>query len=226
LVSSARSFAVLLPLLGAASLCSAANITYDVNLTIGSGSVSGQITTDGTLGGYLLPPNTPNIVDWNLLVSSPCVSDSYVCVGNPTLSWDLLGPLSGAGQNSGLALVNGDDAFSASPTELIFNFSAGNDGYLFFGGGSPYGSIELCFSDIAVCFATGGSPSASAIVGENLVVGVQFGASQQPIETAALSGAQVIATADTPEPSTGILVGVVALGAGLLLTSRTRTTKP
>jgi len=51
-----RSPALLLLVLGAASLCNAANITYNVNLTIGAGSVVGDIVTDGTVG--LLGSNT------------------------------------------------------------------------------------------------------------------------------------------------------------------------
>jgi hypothetical protein len=54
---------VLLPLLiGAASICGASPITYSVNQTVGAGSVSGFIETDGTIGTL----TTANILNWNL----------------------------------------------------------------------------------------------------------------------------------------------------------------
>jgi hypothetical protein len=60
-----RSFTMLPLILGAASLCSAGTITYDVAQTIGPGSVTGFIETDGTIG---VLDNT-NILDFNLLLN-------------------------------------------------------------------------------------------------------------------------------------------------------------
>jgi hypothetical protein len=53
--------------LGAASLCSASSITYDVDLTVGAGSVTGDIVTDGAIG--VLPQ--ADIIGYNLLLSGP-----------------------------------------------------------------------------------------------------------------------------------------------------------
>jgi len=60
----------------------AAPITYDVNRTIGSGSVIGTITTDGTIGTYL---TASNFIDWNLTLSIGSNSATIIS-NNSTLS--------------------------------------------------------------------------------------------------------------------------------------------
>ncbi len=70
LATNARSLTLLAFVLSAASICSAANITYNVNLTIGSGSATGDIVTDGTIG-FL---TKDDIVDWNLLLNTGTTS--------------------------------------------------------------------------------------------------------------------------------------------------------
>jgi hypothetical protein len=57
-----------------------ANSIYNVGQTVGSGTVTGSITTDGTIG--VLSSN--NILDWNLVVND----------GTNTVN--LFGPLSGS----------------------------------------------------------------------------------------------------------------------------------
>lgn len=82
----------------------AATVVYDVNRTIGAGSVIGSITTDGTFGVI----HTTNISDWNLLLDDGA--------GN---TFNLLGPLSGGNSVSFIA----GTSFTATATDLSFDFS-------------------------------------------------------------------------------------------------------
>ena len=83
--------------------CVAGDITYGVDQTVGIGSVTGFIETDGTIGVL----STGNILDWNLLLND----------GSTT--FDLLGPLSGSNSQFG---VSGSE-LSASATQILFDFS-------------------------------------------------------------------------------------------------------
>jgi hypothetical protein len=76
---------------------------YEINLSVGAGSVTGVIETNG-VNGELSPSD---IVDWNLLIN------------NGTNSFNLLGPLSG---NNSQGLVSGP-GFTASPAGLFLDFS-------------------------------------------------------------------------------------------------------
>jgi hypothetical protein len=90
----------------------AADITYNVDETVGSdqgvnGSVTGTITTDGNLGIL----GTADILDWNLTLNDGT---------NPT--FDLEGPLSG---DNSQAIVDGSDLTAvdtATEAYLYFNF--------------------------------------------------------------------------------------------------------
>jgi len=118
------SLALLSLVLGAASVCSAASITYYLDLTAGANSVTGDIVTDGTIGVL----DAANIRDWNLLLA------------HGATTFDLLGPLSGS--NSVLGGTGLED-FSATANQLLFNFSAPNFGTLF--SASSVGGETLCF---------------------------------------------------------------------------------
>ncbi|MBS3955381.1 MAG: hypothetical protein KGZ88_20730 [Methylomicrobium sp.] len=78
--------------------------TYSVNRSIGAGSVTGTITTDGSLGIL----SASNFLNWELLLN-----DSKA-------TFTLYGPESNR-SNSNLFLVG--NAFSATASELIFDFS-------------------------------------------------------------------------------------------------------
>jgi hypothetical protein len=93
----------------------AGNITYNVNRTVGAGTVTGVIQTDGTLGVL----SASNIVDWSLALYAPTSS--------PT-TYNLYGPASG---NNSSVYVQGSDT-TASTTQLLFNFSGTDNGYLLF----------------------------------------------------------------------------------------------
>jgi hypothetical protein len=116
----------LVPLvLASAVLSYGSAITYNVNLTIGAGSVTGDIVTDGTIGVI----NTANLIDWNLLLN------------DGTNTFDLLGPLSGS--NSGVSDSGG--LLTATATRLLFNFS-GASGAVFFQAPAPgSGKDDVCF---------------------------------------------------------------------------------
>lgn len=62
-----KSFLATLLLSLVTATANAALITYDVNRTIGEGTVTGTITTDGTMGVL----SELNIVDWTLTLSAP-----------------------------------------------------------------------------------------------------------------------------------------------------------
>ena len=90
-----------------ASLASAATV-YNVNRAIGAGSVVGTITTDGSTGVL----GSSNITNWSLTLTDNSGSFFLNGTGNSAVS------------------VSGS-AFSATATDLSFNFNAGS-GYVLF----------------------------------------------------------------------------------------------
>jgi hypothetical protein len=98
------------------------NITYNVNEVIGAGGVVGTVTTDGTVGEL----GATNILDWNLTVT-----------GNGGVSYNLDSGngLSGVevGNNSSYEDPTlGTPDLTADATNIYFNFSATDGGYLGF----------------------------------------------------------------------------------------------
>jgi hypothetical protein len=102
-----------------AATANAALITYDVDRTIGDGSVTGFIETDGTLGNGL----SPNIMkDWSLTLIVPDLVDPGV---------EFTATIDPGNSN----LIFGSSVINATETELSFDFGlAGNDYMLFSGG--------------------------------------------------------------------------------------------
>ncbi|HSD54554.1 MAG TPA: PEP-CTERM sorting domain-containing protein [Burkholderiales bacterium] len=104
-----------------------AALIYNVNLSVGSGSATGTITTDGTFGVL----SGANILDWNILLD-----------GNPGGLFTLLGP--GSGNNSAVAVVGSNLVGSAA--DLTFDFGAAT-GYTLFQNPTTGSSINyLCFA--------------------------------------------------------------------------------
>jgi len=83
-----------------ASTANAAFIVYDVNRTIGAGTVTGSITTDGTIGVL----SKTNIKDWSLTLTAPNLNE-----GAPHTF-------------KGKTLIGGTAA-SATSTELLYDLS-------------------------------------------------------------------------------------------------------
>jgi hypothetical protein len=109
-----------------------ADITYAVDETVGAGSATGFITTDGTIGTLAVS----DIVNWNLTLNDGT---------NPPV--DLEGPASG---NNSLVLLVGSD-LTATPTQLLFAFGAADGGRLqFYVSGGPI----ICYSTIVDCTGT------------------------------------------------------------------------
>jgi len=91
-----------------AVVCSAGPITYDVSQTVGVGSVTGTIETDGNTGALAVG----DIMAFNLLVN------------NGTGTFDL------TNSNATPTIFQSD--LSATATQLSFNFGAGDEGYVLF----------------------------------------------------------------------------------------------
>jgi hypothetical protein len=103
--------------LAAMGACSApalaADIRYAVNQVADKASVTGYITTDGTLGAI----GPAHIIDWQLFLNDGSNSDPLSSIGKFTL-------LPSSSQ------VAGFSAFTATPTALLFDFD-GEGGALF-----------------------------------------------------------------------------------------------
>ena len=178
-------------------MAAAADITYDVNQTIGTtGSVTGTITTDGTIGTLMSNSFTgvSNYVDYNLTAT--------IGGNTATLSQATVGSVpSGFG-----------NAVTATPTELLFNFSApGNPTLTFFG--SPFtGVLQPCqplWSLRNGGIACNGASASSSL---QLVNG-------GPIATMTETGTQVIGTvapAPVPEIPLPATLPLFASGLGAL----------
>ena len=94
---------------------SSASTIYLIDRSIGDGSVSGQIVTDGTIGGLI----NINIESWELLLSSPNLFGGSFLMTNTNSYFRSQGPVQ----------------LSATPTALEFNTAL--SGYFAFTEGSP-----------------------------------------------------------------------------------------
>ena len=87
-------------------------ITYNVSNSVGGGSISGTIETDGTIGIL----GSTNILDWNLLLN------------DGTSTFTNTGPLSG---NNSQLFFTATTNLTATATQLLFNFSGPTGGVMF-----------------------------------------------------------------------------------------------
>ena len=119
-----------------AATANAAAITYDVNRAIGAGSVTGFITTDGTLGDLF----AGNISDWSLTLTAPdpnnagsVISDTISKSGSDSIF--IVAPL-------------GNTPVTATTTQLLYDFTPSEDTtyMLFFGTTSP--NLNWCLETI------------------------------------------------------------------------------
>ena len=179
----------------------AAPITYDVSRTVGTGSVTGFIETDGNVGTLSIS----DILDWNLVLT----------VGASTL--DLKGPLSGNNSVDSNSSVLTD--LTSTSTNLLFNFGAANSGYLLFQTTGLFGSGEQYYCEAATL------QNSVCATGEDIVP-VSISVSSYD-HSGALTGNQVIGTApgssSTPEPASMFLLSSGLLGIGLFARLRGRS---
>lgn len=119
---------VAMTLLGV-SVCAAAPITYNINQTIGQGSVVGTIQTDGAIGVLA----TGDVIAWNLTLNG-------------------LGATYNITNVNSAVKVTGND-FTATALDLSFNFSGADDGYLLFQDGQFSGMHYYCDATVDdTCF--------------------------------------------------------------------------
>ncbi len=170
-----------------------ANIVYDVDQTIGSGSVTGTITTDGATG--LL--SASDITAWNLTLT-----------GAGGATYTLINGTSGVevGNKSDPLDPNaGNNDVTADAHHIYFNYDGTDGGYLGFQELPFYGGQEYW------CNASLGQ-GVDCRVGKSVVPVYYANSSSQ---FASASGNQIIASV-VPEPSTWVLMllGFGALAAG------------
>lgn len=185
-----RPTILLISMLAGTVASNASSITYDVNRTVGPGSVMGTIETDGTTTGSLA---AVNILDWNLHLDNG-LGDTY----------DLTGPASG---NNSVVYVSGADV-TATTTDLFFNFSGGDGGSFLFQTGLFSGNTYYC---------DGASSNFACLQGESVVPTSIFGSYQNVALSGNVIIGTVPGTNSVPEPET---YGLTLAGFGLLVLMR------
>jgi len=152
--------------------------TYNVNEPIGAGSVVGQIQTDGNTGVL----SKADIIGWSLIVNGAGASTALVSDGSSTV------------------LLQGND-LTATPTQLLFNFSGTGGGYFAFQANNPgvfSGNKYVCFSNNNnVC-----KPGESAVPASVFDATATF---------ASRSGNQVIAQVGGPSANAALAASIQAL---------------
>ncbi len=124
------SVAIIATLLGV-GVCQAGSIKYNVDQTIGSGSVVGSITTDGNTGIL----QATDITSWNLQLNG--VGASLDLTPANSQAYDFIYPTFGISNN-----------VSASLTDLYYNFS-GDAGLLVFQNVLFTGASYYCLSAVS-----------------------------------------------------------------------------
>jgi hypothetical protein len=175
----------------AVAVSPASATVYDVNRTIDGGSVVGTITTDGATGTI----NPSDFTAWDLVLSGP---GSTVTISSSDTPHAVYG--------SGVDIT-------ADATQISFNFSAIDGGFLVFQQTMGSGQTYWCVN------------SNNGTCNDNESV-VPQGFMDPSAQFATRSGVQVIASATgaAPEPATWalMLLGFAGLGYAGFRQSRTR----
>jgi hypothetical protein len=121
-------------LLSLPQTANAGAIQYAVNQTIGSGSVTGTITTDGTIGTLA----AADVISWNLLLND----------GTKT-------GVEASGANGAFVVVEGS-ALTATLMTLTYDYSFVSGSDFYFGDtNTPYDG-ELCYTSYSNCWGPTG----------------------------------------------------------------------
>jgi PEP-CTERM motif len=121
-------------LLSLPQTANAGAIQYTVNQTIGSGSVTGTITTDGTIGTLA----AADVISWNLLLND----------GTKT-------GVEASGANAAFVVVEGS-ALTATLTTLTYDYSSASGSDFYFGDTSTPYDGELCYTSYSNCWGPTG----------------------------------------------------------------------
>jgi hypothetical protein len=168
-----------------ASVFPAAALTYYVDETIGLGSVVGTVTTNGSIGNTL---GSSIFTAWDLNLNGVGASVEIKNTDAGAVVW-----------GSGLDI-------KATATQLLFNYGAGNQGFLVFQIGQSSGQDYWCLN--------AGNSACLSSVSEFVVPVSYLDASSQSVS--GKQGTQVFAsiTSGIPEASTWmmLLLGFVRVG--------------
>jgi len=137
-------------LLLSVAVSNATSITYNVSRSIGAGSVTGTIQTDGTLGIL----STVRITDWVLHLS------------DGSFTSDLFGPLSG---NNSAVQITGSSV-TATANQLLFDFDASGSSRLLFQRVLGSGANFYCLTTVT----NSGCGSISEFVQPTAVIGARI----------------------------------------------------
>jgi hypothetical protein len=151
-------------MLGMMAACAQAQITYNVNRVVGSGSVTGTITTDGTIG----PLSTGNVLSWELTLTAPNLqSGPSVTISSLDQQQTFVTP----------------GVVTATSTDLLFDISGGSGDGAFLLQASGFGDFYCLETFFINCTGEG--------IGEHIGIGTDNFVAQTSSPTGTFSFASV-----------------------------------